>query len=141
MPMRHPGIAEVIQREILPRDGRFALEAYEFVLDAWQHSSRLLGKPPQKGKPVETPEHHVSGRQLLDGIRDLALREYGLLARTVLARWGVHRTDDFGDIVYNLIEANMMSRTPEDTRADFHAVYDLDEALTQRFEIRLEETE
>jgi uncharacterized repeat protein (TIGR04138 family) len=128
-------------QQILSRDGRYALEAYEFVLDAWQHTQRLLGKPAPKGKQVESPERHVSGRQLLEGIRDLVLREYGLLARTVLARWGVHRTDDFGDIVFNLIDADLMSKTDEDDRADFHAVYDLDEALTHRYEIKLESTE
>ena len=139
MPMRDPRVAEAIQREVLPRDSRYALEAYEFVLDAWQHTQRMLGRPLPRGKLEEAPSHHVGGRQLLEGIRDLALREFGLLARMVFARWGVQRTDDFGDIVYNLIDVELMSKNDEDTRADFHAVYDLDEALSRQFQIKLED--
>ena len=139
MPMRDARVAEAIQREVLARDGRYALEAYEFVLDAWQHTQRLLGRPLPREKLEEAPNYHLSGRQLLEGIRDLALREFGLMARMVFARWGVQRTDDFGDIVFNLIEAELMSKTDEDSRADFHAVYDLDEALTRQYEIKLED--
>jgi uncharacterized repeat protein (TIGR04138 family) len=139
MPMRDPRVAEAIQRELLVRDQRYALEAYEFVLDAWQHSQRLLGRATPRGKIEEAPDQHLSGRQLLEGIRDLALREFGLMARTVLGRWGVHRTDDFGEIVYNLIAIKLMSKTEEDTRADFHDVYDLDEALTRQYQIKLED--
>jgi uncharacterized repeat protein (TIGR04138 family) len=139
--MRNPQVAEVIQREVLPRDSRYALEAYEFVLDAWQHTQRLLGHTPPRERTEEAPNRHLTGRQLLEGIRDLALREYGFLARTVCARWGVNRTDDFGEIVYNLIEVGLMSKTDEDSRADFHAVYDLDEALHRQFEIKLEDVD
>jgi uncharacterized repeat protein (TIGR04138 family) len=137
--MRDPRVAEAIQREILPRDSRYALEAYEFVLDAWQHTQRLLGRTLPRGKLEEALNYHVSGRQLLEGVRDLALREFGLMARTVFARWGIQRTDDFGELVYNLISVDLMSKTEEDCREDFHAVFDLDEALTRQFQIKLED--
>jgi uncharacterized repeat protein (TIGR04138 family) len=78
---------------------------------------------------------------LLEGIRDLALREFGLMARTVFRRWGVEKTDDFGEIVFNLIEATLMSKTNDDSRRDFQGVYDLDRALLDGFRIDLDEAE
>jgi uncharacterized repeat protein (TIGR04138 family) len=137
--MRPSGITEVIRQEVLPRDSRYAVEAYEFVLDAWQHTQRILGRKLERGKIPESPSYHVTGRQLLEGVRQLAIREFGLMARTVLGRWGVNATDDIGEIVYNLITADLMSKTDEDTKQDFHNVFDLDKALTHGFEIKLEE--
>jgi len=75
----------------------------------------------------------------VEGVRDLALREFGLMARTVFRLWGINRTDDFGEIVFNLVEANLMSKTAEDDRKDFHEVYDLDQALVQDYRIELKE--
>src|SRR6185436_20564505 len=96
-------------------------------------------EPPADLDPessVET-QYHVSGPELLDGLRDLALREFGLMARTVFKMWGIRRTDDFGEIVFNLVAAGLMSKTDEDTREDFRNVFDLDEALVQGFRIQL----
>ena len=132
--------------EMVRRDPRYAYEAYEFVFAALAHTQQLLGRSPQQ-PPEEPPEeeevveHHVSGPELLDGIRDLALREFGLMARTVFQRWGIEQTDDFGEIVFNLVEATLMSKTSEDSRRDFHAIFDLDRALLDGFRISLEEAE
>ncbi len=136
MTMYHPGLAEIVRR-----DPRYAYEAYEFVFEALQHTQRTLNRLPRERGEEPGPEHHVGGRELLEGIRDLALRQFGLMARTVFHLWGIDRTDDFGEIVFNLVEANLMSKTAEDSRADFHAVYDLDEALVQGYHIRLDEAE
>jgi uncharacterized repeat protein (TIGR04138 family) len=137
MTMHHSGLADVVRR-----DPRYAYEAYEFLFEALKHTQGMLGRlPREEGGGEVGPQHHVSGRELLDGIRDLALREFGLLARTVFRLWGIERTDDFGEIVFNLVEAGLMSKTDEDTRADFHAAYDLDEALVQGYQIRLDEVE
>lgn len=135
MTMHHPGLAEVVRR-----DPRYTYEAYEFVFAALSHTQRLLGRIPQEGASAEIgPQHHVSGAELLNGIRDLALREFGFMARTVFRMWGIEKTDDFGEIIFNLVESNLMSKTDEDTREDFHDVYDLDEALVRGFRIQLEE--
>ena len=75
------------------------------------------------------------------GIRELALREFGFMARTVFRMWGIQRTDDFGEIVFNLVECNLMSKTDDDDRRDFHNVFDLDEALVKEYRIRLDEAE
>lgn len=126
--MHHPKLEELIHR-----DPRYAYEAYEFVFAALSHTQEMLGQA-RSGKETEE-ENHVTGPQLLAGVRDLALREYGLMARTVFRMWGINRTDDFGEIVFNLVEAGLMSKTAEDERRDFQAVYDLDDALTRDYRI------
>lgn len=135
MTMHHAGLAEVAKR-----DPRYAYEAYEFMFQALGHTQKMLGREPSQGAREGT-EHHVGGRDLLAGIRELALEQFGLMARTVFHRWGIDRTDDFGEIVFNLVEAGLMSKTDQDTRADFRGVYDLDEALVKQYQIRLEAEE
>jgi len=125
--------------EIVRRDPRYAYEAYEFVFAALAHTQKMLGHDPEPDEDEENEVHHVSGPELLAGARDLALREFGLMARTVFHMWGIRRTDDFGEIVFNLIEGGLMSRTDEDARADFRGVYDFDEALVQGYRIQLDE--
>jgi uncharacterized repeat protein (TIGR04138 family) len=135
----HAKLAEVVQR-----DPRYAYEAYEFVFQALQHAQHLLGREaPDDAPPAEAAEakHHVSGPELLEGARALALQEFGLMARVVFKMWGINRTDDFGAIVFNLIEAELMSKTSHDTRADFHNVFDLDQALVQDFRIVMDHAE
>jgi uncharacterized repeat protein (TIGR04138 family) len=127
--------------EIAKRDRRYAYEAYEFVFAALAHTQKMLGKLPTEADAEGDSTHHVSGPELLAGVRDLALREFGLMARTVFRLWGINGTGDFGEIVFNLIEANLMSKTDSDERADFVDVYDLDEALVQGYHIPAGEAE
>ena len=137
MTMYHPKLAEIVRR-----DPRYAYEAYEFVFAALTHSQKMLGRLPREEMTTETEsQHHVTGPELLQGVRDLALREFGLMARTVFRRWGINQTDDFGEIVFNLVDATLMSKTTEDTRRDFHAVYDLDRALVEGYCINMDEAE
>jgi uncharacterized repeat protein (TIGR04138 family) len=130
--------------EVVRTDSRYAYEAYEFVFQALHFTQKLLGReppdevPPSSAEKIE-PQHHVSGPELLEGIRVLAVREFGLMAPTVMHLWGIRRTDDFGEIVFKLVEAGLMSKTAEDSRDDFRGVYDLDEALVQGFRIQLDE--
>jgi uncharacterized repeat protein (TIGR04138 family) len=131
--MHFTGLAEVIRR-----DPRYAPEAYEFVFAALRHTQKMLGRLPEEETENPPPQQHVKGRELLEGVRDLALREYGLMARTVFHMWGVERTDDFGEIIFNLIESNLMSKTDEDTRDDFRNVCNFDEALVQGYQIQLD---
>ena len=131
--MHHPKIDEVVRR-----DPRYAYEAYEFVFLALAHTQRMLGRlPPQEGSTEA--DHHVSGPQLLEGVRDLALREYGLMARTVFRMWGINNTGDFGEIVFNLVAANLMSKTADDRLDDFRDVYDLDQVLVHDYRINVKE--
>ncbi|HEX5273326.1 MAG TPA: Minf_1886 family protein [Gemmataceae bacterium] len=137
MSIYHPKIAEIVRR-----DPRYAYEAYEFVFAALAHTQKALGRVPH-GEAAEEAEssNHVSGPELLRGARDFALREFGLMARTVFRRWGINRTDDVGEIIFNLIDANLMSKTPEDCRRDFHDVFDLDQELVHGYRIRLDDAD
>jgi uncharacterized repeat protein (TIGR04138 family) len=130
--MHHPKLDELVRR-----DPRYATEAYEFVFQALGHAQKMLGRVPPSGAAEQ--EHHVRGPELLAGVRDLALQEFGLMARTVFRMWGINSTADFGEIVFNLIDAGLMSKTDEDDRLDFHDVYDLDEALMQGYRIEAKE--
>jgi uncharacterized repeat protein (TIGR04138 family) len=137
MTLFHPGLADASRR-----DPRYAYEAYEFIFAALHHTQKVLGREPPdevRGQQGADPRHHVSGPELLDGVRDLALREFGLMARTVFRMWGIKGTGDWGEIVFNLIEAGLMSKTSADRREDFQNVYDLDEALVRGFRIQLDE--
>src|SRR4051812_41736661 len=103
MTMHHPGLAEVVRR-----DPRYAYEAYEFLFAALGHTQKMLDRVPNERVEGEAgAQYHVSGRELCEGIRDLALREFGLMARTVFRLWGIDRTDDFGEIVFNLVESKL----------------------------------
>ena len=88
-----------------------------------------LGGEGEEGEEGPVDSRHVSGQQLCTGMRDLAVRRWGLLAGTVLRRWGIRSTLDFGRIVYALIDAGMMSRTPDDSLDDFKAVFDFSAAF------------
>jgi len=136
MTMYQSGLAEVVRR-----DPRYPYEAYEFLYAALAHTLQLLGKPERaEGQPASA-EHHVTGPQLLEGIRDLALREFGFMARTVFRLWGIQRTDDFGEMVFNLIECKLMSKSEDDQLRDFHDIYDLDQVFVREFRIQIDEAE
>jgi len=114
--------------QIVRQDPRYGPQAYYFIFDALDYTITRMRKV-----------RHVTGRELLEGIREYATEHYGFLARTVLAEWGVHATADFGEIVFNLVEAGLLSRTENDTRADFRDVYDFDEAFDAEFRRSLDE--
>lgn len=106
---------------------RFPPGAYVFVQEGLRHTVEQLMEHEECGL---TPENrHVSGSQLCLGLRDYALRHYGHLARTVLESYGIRRTDDFGRIVFTLVEVGLMRKTEEDSPEDFEAVFDFEEAF------------
>jgi uncharacterized repeat protein (TIGR04138 family) len=121
--------------KVLERDQRFAYEAYEFVFAALAHTQRTLGRSPADNETPAGPQYHVSGRELVEGIRTLALREFGMMARVVFRMWGIRNTGDFGEIVFNLVAEGLMSKSESDDKADFQDVYDLDQGLVQEFRI------
>src|SRR6516165_4821657 len=104
------GLAELVRR-----GPRYAYEAYEFVFLALKHTQEMLGRtqPEEEAAEEGAPQHHVSGPELLEGVRDLAQRQFGLMARTVFRLWGIEKTGDFGQIVFNLVEAKLMSKTED----------------------------
>jgi uncharacterized repeat protein (TIGR04138 family) len=129
MAMNHPGLAEVARR-----DPRYAYEAYEFLFEGLAHTQRGLGRAAEPTRVEESSENHVSGPELCAGLVDLARQEFGRMARVVFRMWGINNTDDFGEIVFNLIDANLLSKTDNDDRSDFHSIFDLDKVLLENFE-------
>jgi uncharacterized repeat protein (TIGR04138 family) len=127
--------------QVVKNDPRYMYEAYEFVYQALEYTHQLLGHSGNGDEAAEESRRHVTGPQLLHGARLLALDEFGMMARTVFRLWGIERTDDFGCIIFNLIEAKLMSKTDDDRPEDFNGVYDLDEALVRDYHIEMEEVE
>jgi len=115
---------------ICKEDSRFDRKAYTFVRQALDQTVKELKRknPERTGK-----SQHVTGSELLLGIRAYALDQYGPLTKTVLNKWGIVRCSDFGDIVFNLIEYNVFSKTENDRREDFSNLYDFDEAFVKPF--------
>lgn len=104
--------------EMCGQDKRYKPDGYEFVMHALNFTQKKLKRPG-----------HVSGRELSEGIREFALKLYGPMARTVLNHWGIHKTSDLGEMVFNLIERKILSKTESDTSADFENVYDFENAF------------
>lgn len=127
--------------EITRHDPRFAYEAYEFIYQALYHTQQLLGRVPPENAPPEPGDkrYHVSGPELVRGVVSLALKEFGGMAPAVFRRWGIRNTGDWGRIVFNLIEHELMSKTDDDSVRDFEDVFDLNQALTEGFRIELEQ--
>jgi len=125
----HPELYRKID-PIVRDDPRFQREAYEFVWHALERTIQELHGGGRRGT-----ETHVTPEQLLEGIRALALEEFGLLARSVLASWGVHRTEDLGEIVFNMVDHELLSRQETDTREGFRDGYDFETVFEKEYEI------
>src|SRR5213082_784523 len=102
---------------ILARDSRYHRDAYFFVREALDHTQKLLGRSGKEDI------HHVSGQELLEGIRAFALQQYGPMVVTVFNEWGIRQCEDFGEIVFNMVETTILAKTDKDTREDFKKGY------------------
>jgi uncharacterized repeat protein (TIGR04138 family) len=115
--------------------GLYAREAFEYVQQGLGFTAhRIHGEVREGG----TPTRHVTGQQLCEGLRDYALAQWGLLARSVLRRWGVTSTLDFGRIVFALIEAGQLQKTDDDTLDDFKNVFDFRSGFDSGYRISAE---
>ena len=119
---------EVIQL-ICKEDSRYAAGAYLFMRHALDHT--LTGiREKEKCKK----HRHVTGQELCEGIRAYALEQFGPMTLTLLNSWGIARTEDFGQIVFNLVEYGIFGKTETDRVEDFDAVYDFEEAFREPFQ-------
>ncbi len=109
------------------KDSRYHPHAYEFVRDALHVAAKIFceGKEDQ----------HVTGQQVLEGVRQHALAEYGPMAHTILAEWGLHRGEDIGNIVYNLIETGYFGKNDGESIEDFAGGFEFETALTEPFKL------
>jgi uncharacterized repeat protein (TIGR04138 family) len=109
-------------KRIRAADGRYAPDAYAFVVEALDYTVRAVGE-----------RRHVSAAELVDGLRRAACERYGMLAFDVLERWGLTTGSDVGEIVYQLIDAGLLSRREEDSREEFDAPGRLQSDLIDRY--------
>ena len=112
---------------ILSKDPRYHREAYQFLREALDHTQKAV----VKGNRGQL--RHVSGQELLGGIRDYALSQFGPMTVTVLEEWGVRTCEDFGEIVFNMVEVGLVAKTDKDSRDDFRDGYDFFEAFRKPF--------
>ena len=134
--MQDPEFPDIVAL-ICKEDVRFDRNAYEFVRRGLDHTVKEMRKrdAEQRKRDGATPEpsRHVSGTELLGGLRAYALEQFGPLSKTVLNAWGVRECRDFGEIVFNLIEYKVFSKTESDRREDFDQAYNFDDAFVQPF--------
>ena len=115
-------VGEDLLARLREKNPRYTDAAYVFLLSSLQHTIERLDEP-----------RHISGRELAEGCRDLAIEQYGPMARTVLEHWGVHSTEDMGDVVYALIDCGVLIRQECDSRQDFENVFDFKEAFERNY--------
>ena len=110
--------------KLIQDNGQYKYEAYSFVMAALHDTASGLQK-----------SRHITGGELLEGIKKYSLEQFGPLAKTVLNYWGIHETVDFGKIVFELVEVGVLRKQAEDKIEDFKNVYNFDEAFKQDFQI------
>lgn len=115
-----------IINEICEQDPRYSLGSYEFVMEALSFSQKKLGLPK-----------HVTGQELLGGIKELLLNKFGPMTLTVLRHWGVCSTEDFGNIVFNLVDNQILSKTEDDKIDHFKDGYDFEEVFNKGYKRQL----
>lgn len=124
--MKRPDFQHALSA-ILARDSRYHPNAYEFIGEALDFTVKKLEKP------TTGPGRHVTGAELMEGIRQYALEQFGPMAKTVLNFWGIYRCEDFGEIVFNMVETGILGKTDQDKKEDFAGGYDFDRAFRDPF--------
>lgn len=114
-------------------DARYSKEAYHFVKEALDFTNKSLKKTGCKNGILQ----HISGKELLEGIRVYTLKQYGPMSRMLLAHWGVKKCEDFGEIVFNLVNLGIFGKTDGDSLEDFKKGYDFNEVFVKPFQPRL----
>src|ERR1700736_1404769 len=124
--MQKIGFSEALD-SIVAADPRYHRDAYVFLRDALDFTTK------QQKKIKGTTVRHVAGPELLDGVRQYALKEFGPMVITVFGSWGIHSCEDIGHMVFNLIGAGIFGKTEEDSIEDFKNVYNFQDAFVKPF--------
>ncbi len=124
--MQEVNFDEVVS-QILAKDTRYHADAYTFLREALDFTQKLISKEHRGAT------RHVTGQELLDGLRQYALQEFGPMAKTVLEEWGVREPRDFGHVVFNMVEIGLLAKTDKDSRDDFQNGYDFTDAFCKPF--------
>jgi uncharacterized repeat protein (TIGR04138 family) len=123
--MSAPATKQAAFEAVANARGRFATEAYAFVCEALEFVQRRLA---EKGRP-----RHVSPQELLEGVRDFGRKRFGYLGRTVFEMWGLKVSADFGDVVFDLVDAGVLAKQDEDRKEDFLGGFDFAAAFETEF--------
>lgn len=129
--------SEKSMEEVIRRDGRYPLEAYSFLHEGLSRAIKTVHGEDREDLPPGP--RHVTGQQLCLALRDVALDRWGMLARTVLERWNIRGTIDFGNMVYLLVQNNFMKKTEEDSLEDFRDVFRFEDGFKVKHEFELKE--
>ncbi len=121
--------------DLIQDDPRYVYEAYDFICETVTYTQERLGRTPRDGQRDPNEDYHVGGEELLDGACELAIKQFGMMAPVVFKLWGIHSTDDIGELVFNLIRIERLSQSERDNPEDFRDRFDLHAALTDRFEL------
>ena len=124
-----------VVKEIHQNDGRYGKGAYFFIREALDHTLKSLDKDKRKNKG------HVSGEELLEGIRSFALDRFGPMTLTLMNHWNIRQCRDFGNIVFNLVEFGILGRTDNDSLEDFDGGYNFEEAFESPFRPNCDDTQ
>lgn len=124
--MQKIGFSEALD-SIVMSDARYHRDAYTFLRDALDYTTK------QQKKIRGSAVRHVAGPELLEGVRQYALREYGPMVMSVFSFWGIRSCEDVGRMVFNLIDAGIFGKTDEDSLEDFKAVYSFHDAFVKPF--------
>ena len=114
--------------QLAQSDGRYSVEAYRFLFESLEEAAQLAGKAQAEGL-----ERHMTGQEVLEGMRAHALRAFGPLAAEVWRSWGVHSCLDWGQLVFSLVDAGLLSRREEDSLEDFRAGFDFEDAFVDEY--------
>lgn len=120
-----------VVKVIVKNDRRYDIGAYHFVRKALDFTLKKL-----KDRRTTPEGSHVSGPELLEGIREFALDQYGPMTKTLFEEWGLRKTGDFGEIVFNLVDYGVFGKTEKDCRDDFRNLYDFESAFDKPFQPR-----
>ncbi|GAB4244929.1 MAG: hypothetical protein OHK005_10040 [Candidatus Methylacidiphilales bacterium] len=124
--MQKPSFSQIVS-EIVERDARYDARAYAFVRDGLDYTIKML-KRSQSGT-----SRHVSGAELLEGLRKFTLSEFGPMGKLVLNEWGIHACEDFGNIVFSLVNHGVLGKSEADRPDDFSPGFSFDDAFVQPF--------
>ena len=124
--MQEVNFDEVVT-QILDKDPRYQRDAYMFLREGLDFTQKLISKENRGAT------RHVTGQELLDGLRQFALQEFGPMAKTVLEEWGITQCGDFGTIVFNMVEIGLLAKTDKDSHDDFQNGYDFTDAFCKPF--------
>jgi len=120
-------------KEIMDRAGGYSPACFGFIRDGLAHTVEMVHGNPADQTMLELglseDSRHVCGHELCIGLKDYAIERYGMLAKSVLNKWGIHSTRDFGNIIFAMVEAGLMRTTDEDNIEDFDSIYQFDDVF------------